>query len=413
MHPRPASALALLLFTGACSSLGPEVEWPLDTGASAAVAPGTRYPGWPRTTWDDYDDLGHRHRSPAVAPAGAAPEASGGNPVKGRELAFLRSRGGGCVACHVLGSSTPETPGNVGPDLSMIGASGRSDRYLFDYIEDPRRFNASSVMPPWGAHRLYSAAEIRDMVAFLQTLRTRAALASALDDPSARHKPAESRDALDPFVNPGVEHAHAGRALFTRAGPTGKACNSCHERPDEAFARWAATMPRWEPRLGKVLGVEEFILRHAKATTGSEYPLGGSANTDLSAFLHAIAWGRPIHVDVTSPPAREAWRLGRTLYEAKIGQLNFSCADCHDAGKGAGKWIRGQYLGEARGQLDHYPAWRTSRSETWDVRKRMQWCNVQIRANDLPPDAPEYGALELYLKAESQGLPLAAPNIRH
>ncbi|MBI3714530.1 MAG: sulfur oxidation c-type cytochrome SoxX, partial [Betaproteobacteria bacterium] len=45
--------------------------------------------------------------------------------------------------------------------------------------------------------------------------------------------------------------------------------------------------------------------------------------------------------------------------------------------------------------------------------KRFQWCNVQIRANDLAPDAAEYGALELFLKTQSQGLPLAAPNIRH
>ena len=57
--------------------------------------------------------------------------------------------------------------------------------------------------------------------------------------------------------------------------------------------------------------------------------------------------------------------------------------------------------------------WRTSRSEVWDVRKRFEWCNVQIRANELPPDAAEYGELELYLMSLSQGLKLTAPNIRH
>ena len=49
----------------------------------------------------------------------------------------------------------------------------------------------------------------------------------------------------------------------------------------------------------------------------------------------------------------------------------------------------------------------------WDIRKRLQWCNVQVRANELPPDAAEYDALELYLKSLSQGMPLMAPNIRH
>ena len=30
-------------------------------------------------------------------------------------------------------------------------------------------------------------------------------------------------------------------------------------------------MPKWEPRLKKVLGVEEFITRHAKATAGKDW----------------------------------------------------------------------------------------------------------------------------------------------
>jgi sulfur-oxidizing protein SoxA len=83
--------------------------------------------------------------------------------------------------------------------------------------------------------------------------------------------------------------------------------------------------------------------------------------------------------------------------------------------KGALKWIRGQWLGEFRGQLDHFPTWRTSRGagEIWDVRKRFQWCAIQVRANELPPDALEYGELEFYLKSLNQGLKLTAPNIRH
>ena len=99
------------------------------------------------------------------------------------------------------------------------------------------------------------------------------------------------------------------------------------------------------------------------------------------------------------------------LADLKVGQFNFACTDCH--GQAANKWIRGQWLGEPKGQFDHFPLWRTSRNEIWDIRKRFEWCNVQVRANELPPDAVEYGDLELYLRKMNEGQKLTAPNIRH
>ena len=128
-------------------------------------------------------------------------------------------------------------------------------------------------------------------------------------------------------------------------------------------------------------------------------------------YLHNLANGATLKVDLSSPDAKAAYERGVKLSETKVGQFNFACTDCH--GLGANKWIRGQWLGEPKGQFDHFPLWRTSRNENWDIRKRFQWCNVQVRANELPPDAVEYGELELYLRKANEGLVLSAPNIRH
>jgi sulfur-oxidizing protein SoxA len=68
---------------------------------------------------------------------------------------------------------------------------------------------------------------------------------------------------------------------------------------------------------------------------------------------------------------------------------------------------------EQRGQLPHFPVYRTSRNQIWDINKRIQWCNVAVRANELPPGAPEHGLIELYLAKLSEGLPMDAPGIRH
>ena len=87
-------------------------------------------------------------------------------------------------------------------------------------------------------------------------------------------------------------------------------------------------------------------------------------------------------------------------------------ADCHSAQKSANRWVRGQWLTDAKGYTVHFPTWRTSRNQMWDIRRRFQWCNVAIGANELPPDANEYGDLELYLTSLSNGLKLSVPGIR-
>ena len=377
---------------------------PLALEGSAAPSPWHRYRDWNKARWDNYNTLANPNATPLAGHEIVVAEITG-DAAKGQKLAFDRSRGGGCLACHVMGPRTLETPGNVGPDLSEIGKAGRTDQQLFNYVFDARVYNPKSVMPPWGKHGFYSEAEIKDIVAFLKTLKTPARFADPLDDPEKRPRPVEDRDALDPFVNPAADRIEAGAALFKQA------CASCHASPQVRFKRWAVEMPKWEPRLNKVLGAEEFIARHAMAAAGRNWLMESKENTDMSIYLHSLANGEAIKVDLANPDAKAAYERGVKLADLKVGQFNFACTDCH--GQAANKWIRGQWLGEPKGQFDHFPLWRTSRNEIWDIRKRFQWCNVQVRANELPPDAVEYGELELYLRKMNEGQKLTAPNIRH
>lgn len=411
-----ALAIATLCAAPFLGQAQSRTEVPLLLEGPASPVPWQRYRGWNEAKWDDYNTLADLSRSPpAPEPGKLRPVDTpiAGDAQKGMKLAFDRSRGGACVACHVMGPQTPELPGNVGPDLSLIGQVGRPDDYLFNYVWDPRIFNPDTVMIPWGAHNYYSEGEIKDIVAFLKTLNKEAVFKNPLEDPEKRPLPVEDRDNLDAFVNPAVDAVDTAKALLAKAGPSGQSCLSCHADPDSVFKTWAATMPRYEPRLKRVLGVAEFVYRHAAATTGDKLPMQSPNNTALTVYLHNAANGAPIKVDTESPGAKEAYARGEELMTKKIGQGNFACVDCHSPERGANKWIRGQYLGETKGQLDHFPTWRTSRNEIWDIRKRLQWCNVQIRANDLPPDAREYGDLELYVTAQSNGLPLNTPGIRH
>jgi sulfur-oxidizing protein SoxA len=256
--------------------------------------------------------------------------------------------------------------------------------------------------------------EIKDMVAFLKTLNGEPKIYSnPLENPATRPIPKEDRDNLDPFVNSAMESIERAKTLWNKAGATGKSCASCHKDAAKEFNTWATSMPKYEPRLKKVMGVQEFVTRHARATTGENWPMQTPENMDMGIYLHNMANGTAFNVDTKSKEAKAAIERGTKLFERKVGQLNFACYDCHSPDKGANKWIRGQYLGELKGQVDHFPLWRTSRGEIWDIRKRLQWCNVAVRANELPPEAAEYGDIELALTAMSNGMKLSAPGIRH
>jgi L-cysteine S-thiosulfotransferase len=387
---------------------------PLAQG-DASARPWKRYSGWPARDTAKFNTLANPGLSP---PAPTAPRKLdgpiAGDPAIGAKLVADRTRGGSCLACHIMGqAANADMPGNVGPDLSEIGKAGLDDEALFNFVYDARVYNQATVMPPWGTHGLFNDQEIGHIVAFLKTLTKPAVFPTHADDPNTRKPPVETRDNLDDLVNPGLWTVEKAQQLWTTRGPDGFSCSTCHGNAEDSLKAWAAGMPKWEPRLDKVLGVEEFVFRHAKATTGFAWPMQGDENTAMSVYLRYIADGQDMQVDVTSPGAKEAFERGRALTAVKVGQLNFACLDCHDPNRGGLKWIRGQWLGEQRGQLDHFPTWRTSLLQIWDIRKRFQWCQVNIRADELPPDAKEYGDLELFLAATNAGLKMNVPGIRH
>ena len=110
-------------------------------------------------------------------------------------------------------------------------------------------------------------------------------------------------------------------------------------------------------------------------------------NIDMAVYLRHLANGTPINVDLASPEAKAAIERGKKLTTVKVGQQNFTCNDCHETG--ANRWVRGQYLAAYKGAYAHFPTFRTSQGGVWDFPRRLQWCNVAVRANELMPDAPE------------------------
>lgn len=90
-----------------------------------------------------------------------------GDPKRGREIA-MTPKLGNCVACHRLPGD--EWPGTVGNSLLQYKKYGYTADRIYQQIYDARLFNPQSVMPPFGSHNLLGDQDIRDLVAYLQSI---------------------------------------------------------------------------------------------------------------------------------------------------------------------------------------------------------------------------------------------------
>ena len=204
---------------------------PLEVDKPASIRPWYRYKvdsqgsTWPQTDWKGFNSIALGNASPPVEGAPKTQLPIQGDAERGRNLAYDRARGGSCVVCHVMGKTTPAQPGNVGPDLSTVGAK-RTDEWLFNYVYDPRIYNAGSIMPPWGAYKVFSLDEIRDIVAFLKTLREPYAIADKSENPNTRGRHPLKAGTI--WTRPRIQPCSLSTAARTSSSATAAEANRAH-----------------------------------------------------------------------------------------------------------------------------------------------------------------------------------------
>ena len=223
-----------------------------------------------------------------------------------------------------------------------------------------------------------------------------AALRSGHDDASPAVQAMQDDDA----ENPGLLWVEGGAALWQEG------CTSCHGAPG-SMRGVSARYPRYDPSLGRpvTLGTQ---VNQCRARTG-QTPWGPDSEEMLSvtALVGRQSRGLPVAIDGSGPA--QAWLDGgRALFTERQGQLNLSCAQCHDG-------LAGQRLGGARipqGQVNGYPLYRLEWQGVGSLDRRLRNCLTGVRAEPLPPGSPEMAALQFYLGWRSNGLPVETPAVR-
>jgi L-cysteine S-thiosulfotransferase len=375
-----------------------------------------RYAGWPKTDFGRFRTYAYSDaRGEIPVQRGAMPAGTTGDPKKGRALFTSRAKGP-CTGCHLIPGADVWPAGNVGPDLSTIADRRLTDEYLYQQIYDARVIFPQTAMPPWGASGAFKPEEIVHLVAFLQTLKGPPPPEKDRDrNPETRTKPVGFGDNLDPTNNPAVLLAEGAEAQWKARGSTGKACADCHAGGAEAAMKGvAARYPKVVGRYGRVMSIEDFLSVHGPETTGTPLPMESEANLNLTMLVKTASNGMPVAIDTDGAETRAALERGRAGFYRRVGERNHACADCHTPDKGAGKFLGGRLLaGVTTGMTRHFPTWRTSQNQVWDMRKRMQWCMTPLGMNMLPADAVEYAEIELYLTSFDIGKPMSVPGIRH
>ena len=211
----------------------------------------------------------------------------------------------------------------------------------------------------------------------------------------------------DDSANPAMLFVQLGEQLWSRpAGGAAKACDACHSVADmkgvavryPAVPRDGATPIDLEGRINRCR------VEHQQAPA---WPAEDRELLALEAFVARQSRGLPI-APPDDPRLAAARAEGAELYRSRQGQLNLSCAICHD--DNAGQKLAGVTIPQAHPTA--YPVYRLEWQALGSLKRRLRNCLVGIRAEAWPFDAAAYVALEAYLMDRARGMSYEAPGVR-
>ena len=213
----------------------------------------------------------------------------------------------------------------------------------------------------------------------------------------------------DEFANPGTLWVERGEKLWSEpAGKRNLSCASCHEDAKSSMRGVAARYPRIDAESGKLLDLEGRInLCRGRRMAAEPLRYESGDMLSLTAYVARQSRGLPIEASIDGP-ARAHFDAGERAYRLRRGQMNLSCAHCHEANWG--KRLLSETI--SQGHPTGYPVYRMEWQTMGSLERRLRACLSGIRAEMLPYGSPEYLDLELYLAWRAQGLPVETPGVR-
>jgi sulfur-oxidizing protein SoxA len=213
----------------------------------------------------------------------------------------------------------------------------------------------------------------------------------------------------DDTSNPGMLSVLDGEALWqTKAGSAGRACADCHGDAKTSMKGMAARYPAFEPTLNRPVDLEQRInLCRSKHQQAQPFAFEDKDLLALTAFVAMQSRGEAVAPpeDPRLQPFRDK---GHALFTQRMGQINLSCAQCHD--DNWGKHLAGNAIPQAH--PTGYPIYRLEWQSLGSLQRRLRNCMIGMRAETFAYGAPENVDMELYLMWRARGMKMEAPAVR-
>jgi sulfur-oxidizing protein SoxA len=211
----------------------------------------------------------------------------------------------------------------------------------------------------------------------------------------------------DPNLNPAWFWVMDGQTLWKESsGKRAVSCSSCHGESGKAMAGVATRYPKIVQ--GRLRTLEGQInqcrvsRQDAKALAYESKEL-----LALTSFVATQSKGMPIAVRETPQNSKDL-KQGRQFFNERMGQLNLSCAQCHQ--DRAGLKLGGSLI--PQGHPTAYPIYRIEWQTMGSLQRRLRNCMSGVRAKQFDHGSIEMAQLELYLMWRARGMTLESPGVR-
>jgi sulfur-oxidizing protein SoxA len=254
-------------------------------------------------------------------------------------------------------------------------------------------------------------------IAIAIALSAYTSLAAAADIPLANRRsgyefmgPQSRAMQDDDTANPGMLSVLDGEALWSgKVGAADLACAGCHGDARQGMKGVAARYPAFDPASGRPIDLEGRINRcRTERQKAPELAREGREMLALTTFVAHQSRGMPIVDPLSDERLTPFVEAGRALFERRQGQIDMSCAQCHD--DNWGRSLAGNPVPQAH--PTGYPIYRLEWQSVGSLQRRLRNCLIGMRADPYIYGAPEYIDMSLYLMWRARSMTIETPAVR-
>lgn len=211
----------------------------------------------------------------------------------------------------------------------------------------------------------------------------------------------------DDTLNPGMLWVKDGEALWqSKPASNSKSCASCHLQT--SMKGVASRYPVFDDFLKRPVNLSQRINQcRQKHQSAEPFKAESVELLGLESFVAFQSRNTPIAppVDARLDSAR---LRGQQRYTQRLGQLNLSCAQCHDLN--AGGLLGSSMIPQAHPTA--YPVYRLEWQTLGSLQRRLRNCMSGVRAEPFAYGAMELVELELHLAVRAKSMLLETPGVR-